>query len=107
MNLLHLRRSQSSQENSQRLAPAADVSVSTHEDGIVLLHIPSGRIFQSNRTGARIWSALSDGLDLDAISQRLSRDFNVPAEMVRRDATKFLEQLEQLGFVAKLRSFAI
>lgn len=100
MSLLQmLRRAKPSEERSRRLAPAAEVRVSAHGDGLVLLHIPSGRIFQSNRTGAKIWNALADGLDLEAISERISREYALPAELARRDASNFLEQLEKQGFV--------
>lgn len=108
MSLLErLRRPKLSQESRGRMAPAAEVQASTHGDGLVLLHIPSGRIFQSNRTGAKIWKALTDGLDLEAISQRISREYHLPAELARRDACRFVEQLEKQGFVTRPRSVAL
>jgi len=88
------------------LTPAADVRASLHGEGLVLLHIPSGRIFQSNRAGAKIWQALANGLDLDSISETISREYDLPAELARRDAGKFVEQLQQQGFVSRVGSVA-
>lgn len=108
MSLLQrLRRPKLSQEPRGRIAPVAEVRVSAHGEGLVLLHIPSGRIFQSNRTGAKIWQALADGLDLDAISERISREYELPTELARRDASRFVEQLEKQGFVTRLGSIAV
>jgi hypothetical protein len=78
-----------------------DIQASVHEDGIVLLHIPTGRVFQSNRTGARIWQALSGGLQPDAIATEISGDYGVPQDLAARDTDSFLTALEQHGFVTR------
>lgn len=100
--LLEKFRRSKTQGTRGRLIPAADVRVSIHENGLVLLHIPSGRIFQSNHAGAKIWRALADGLDLDAISERISREYDVPNGRARRDADCFVTQLEKQGFVSRI-----
>jgi|SRR5579864_1984220 len=82
-------------------AVTPDIQASVHEDGIVLLHIPTGRVFQSNRIGARIWQALSGGLQPDVIATEISRDYGVPQDLAARDTASFLNALEHHGFVTR------
>ena len=84
------------------LAIVPEVRASTHLDGLVLLHIPSGRVFLCNRTGARIWKGLSRGLNSDAIAEEISREYGVALDQVVRHTTMFLTNLEQHGFVKRL-----
>ena len=87
--------------DSRQLAIAPEVRASAHLDGLVLLHIPSGRVFLCNRTGARIWKELSNGLDSDAIVDEISREYGVARDMAERHTTSFLTDLEQHGFVTR------
>lgn len=84
------------------LAVAPEVRASAHLDGLVLLHIPSGRVFLCNRTGARIWKGLSSGLNSDAIAKEISREYGVALDLVVRHTSRFLLDLEQHGFVKRL-----
>ena len=86
------------------LAVASDVRASAHLDGLVLLHIPSGRVFLCNRTGARIWKGLSSGLEANAIAEEMSREYGVALDQVERHVAVFLTDLEQRGFVTRLVS---
>jgi len=38
---------------------------------------------------------------MDEISARIGRDYGVPGERVRQDATRFLAELESQGFVSR------
>jgi hypothetical protein len=89
-------------DSSRPLAIASEVRASAHLDGLVLLHIPSGRVFLCNRTGARIWKGLSNGLNSDAIAEQISRDYGVPRYLVEQHTASFLTDLEQHGFVTRL-----
>ena len=81
-----------------RLSPG--VHASLNEDGLVLLHVPTGRVYRCNRTGARIWQGLSSGLTPDFISHEISRDYNVDETRVRSDTSVFLAELQRRGFVS-------
>jgi hypothetical protein len=87
-------------------APAVvpEVRASVHENGLVLLHIPSGKIFQSNRTGSQIWQGLSRGLQPDAISMGISHDYGVALDLVRQHTSSFLAELMRHGFVTRTGS---
>ena len=82
-----------------RLNPAA--SVSAHEDGLDILNVLSGRIFTSNRTGARIWQCLERQLPLEAIAAEISHNYGIEQATAREDAANFLAELERNGLTER------
>jgi coenzyme PQQ synthesis protein D (PqqD) len=70
-------------------------------DGVVLLDVGNGKIFNSNGIGARIWLKLQEGLDIAAIVDQISAEFTVPSERVRPDVEDFIEKLEANGIVCR------
>ena len=80
-----------------RIAPG--VSASIHEGGLVLLQTRTGKVFQANRVGARIWQALEERADLDGLSQELVQAYGIPLEQARQDIREFLDQLKAAQFV--------
>jgi hypothetical protein len=98
------RRLRRSPESPDTLAVAPEVRASVHQNGLVLLHIPSGKIFQSNRTGSQIWQGLSNGLQPDAIATDISRDYGVPRGLVEQHTSSFLTELLRHGFVTRTGS---
>jgi len=78
-----------------RLNPGASASI--HDDGLVVLHVPSGRIFTSNQTGARVWRCLERQLPLEAIAAEISRDYAIDRAVAREDVARFLAELERNG----------
>ena len=87
--------------DNRRLAIAPGVRASAHDDGLALLHISTGRVFLSNQTGLRIWQGVVAGLTADAISEEISRDWGVGWEVVRRDTSSFIFELERRGLVIR------
>jgi len=82
-----------------RVNPEAAASI--HDDGLVILHVPSGRIFTSNRTGARVWQGLQRQLPLDAIAVEISDDYGIDPATARKDAVCFLAELERNGLTER------
>ena len=68
-------------------------------DGVVLLDVSSGKIFNSNAVGSRIWVKLQDGLDIDTITAQLGCEFDVAPERLRADVREFIDKLMQNGIV--------
>jgi hypothetical protein len=68
-------------------------------DGVVLMDVGNGNIFNSNAVGARIWLKLQEGLDIAAIADQISAEFEVPPERVRADVEDFIEKLRANGIV--------
>lgn len=83
------------------IKPSREIRVSAHGDGLVILHIPSGRVFLCNSTGSRIWNKILRGADTDAVSRELSRDFGVNPDLARAHATAFVRKLEQQGLLVR------
>jgi hypothetical protein len=81
-----------------------DIRTSFHPDGLALLHIPTGRVFVCNRTGARIWQGVSMGLNMDSIAEEISREYGVARDMVRQHTCSFLSELQGQGFIQAERS---
>jgi hypothetical protein len=77
------------------------VHASAHDDGIVFLHIATGRVFQSNRIGAAIWRGVSQGRTSDSIAAEIGAEYAVPTDDVARHTASFLAELEQQGFVTR------
>ena len=80
---------------------------SVQEDGVVFLHLDTGKVFRSNRVGAAIWRKVEGHKALDRIADEIGSEYGVPREQAARDASEFLTQLWQRGFVlpdAALRS---
>lgn len=54
-----------------------------------------------NETSRVIWQAVEQGLDVDAIAQKLVQDYEVDMELAHRDAVSMLEQMESAGILEK------
>lgn len=93
---------QTSIGEKQRWKVIDKVSTSPNNDGLVLLHIPSGRVFKCNRTGSRIWQALTAGRNLESLADEMSQDFAVARDMLRQHIDLFVSELERQGFVRRM-----
>ena len=82
-----------------RLAPSPNVVSSRLGDGAVLVHLETNQIFELNTTGVRAWELISEGLDLDAVIDRLGREFDVEAGRVRAEVTDLVAALVQQGLL--------
>jgi PqqD family protein of HPr-rel-A system len=86
---------------SDRIILNSEACASIHDDGLVVLHVPSGRIFMSNQTGARIWRCLERHLPLEAIAAEISRDYGIDPTAAREDVARFLAELERNGLTER------
>lgn len=85
--------------NVDNFITAPEATVSYHDDGIVILHTGRGILFSANKTGARIWRALEQQLQLDAIAQQLSREYQIALSTARAHTLRFLAELQRHGLV--------
>jgi len=86
---------------SGRIRLTRGLAASIHDDGIVILHVPSGRMFTSNRTGARLWQSLERQLPLEAIVAEMSREYGIDRATAWEDSTHFLAELERNGLIER------
>ena len=70
-----------------------------HQDSLTLLHIGRGIVFTANRTGVRIWQALTDGKSLGSIARELNQESGVPLRSAQQDTLRFAAELERNGLL--------
>jgi hypothetical protein len=71
------------------------------EDEIVLVNLATDRIFSLNRTGARYWELLDDGLEQDVIVRRLLDEFDVDRPTLEQEIASITAQLRSEGLVTE------
>ncbi len=74
---------------------------SFHNDGLVILHAGSGRLFTSNETGARIWRGIEQQLPLETIAKEISGAYRIPGATAREHTFNFLAALEQQALIKR------
>lgn len=79
---------------SSHVHPNPDVIDTEIEDGqLALLDLTSKTYFSLNRTGARIWFHLKQGLSLEDVGGRLEDEFRVEPDQARRSVTRLVDDL--------------
>ena len=89
------------QDDARDLALAPDARVSLHDGGIAFLNIATGKIFLSNETGSEIWQGLDAGMSVDAIAGKISAECGVRWDLVWRQTSSFIMELERRGLVIR------
>ena len=77
----------------------ADVEWRYVEDQVLALDMNS-TFFNTNRAGALLWSALSEGRTREELVDQLVRKYKIDPETARRDVDAYLAVLEQHGLLA-------
>lgn len=83
------------------LRPSSAVRASISEDGLVLLDVDGGLVLSSNKVGARIWQLIEQQHTPPQIALQLTRDYDVPGDLARRDVTAFIASLVEKGLVVE------
>jgi len=77
------------------------VQATVDENGLVLFSITAGKLFRANRTGARIWSAVTQGEDAELLAQDLSNEFGISVSRAAEDISRFLQALTRSELLAE------
>lgn len=64
-------------------------------DEIVLIHLGTNRIYQMNRTSARVWELLTAGHDLGSIREVMCAEFDVEEADLLREMEAFFRLLTE------------
>jgi hypothetical protein len=82
--------------------PHPQVLFTEIDDGTgVLLHLDSKFYFTLNSTGVVVWKALAERVEgIDAIAQRLSKEFRVEPSDALRDVNTVIASLMADGLIA-------
>ncbi|HTT21014.1 MAG TPA: PqqD family protein [Candidatus Sulfotelmatobacter sp.] len=78
-----------------------EASASIHENGIVILHVGSGRVYTANTTGARIWRGVVQRQRLDAIADDINNEYQIGRSTACEHVATFLAELERHSLVQK------
>ncbi|MBA3432719.1 MAG: PqqD family protein [Actinobacteria bacterium] len=73
--------------------PSPDVVWRRLNDEVVLVHLPTNRIFSLNVTGARLWELLSEEGSRAAIETRIGSEFGVAAGEVTAAVDALVSEL--------------
>ena len=76
--------------------PDADLVFRRMGEEMVLVHLPSDRIYVLNTTGARIWELLLETADLETVKARLLEEFEGSPEAIEAELATFVTELERL-----------
>ena len=107
MRWLIARRSPASPDvrSDARFAVDDDVRVTeANDDGRVILHTKTARLWILNRAGAQIWDRLASGRTIDHIVEDLAAEHDRPAVNVRHDTIVFAEALVSAGLLHARRA---
>lgn len=55
------------------------------------------QVFTLNETAANMLRLFSEGLDAEAVAERIARDYEAPVDIVRRDVDAFWKVIESKG----------
>lgn len=70
-------------------------------EAAVLVDLTTSQVFELNATGYRVWQLLGEGLDVDAIRDRLLGEFDVERARLDREMSDLLEALERQGLIVE------
>jgi Coenzyme PQQ synthesis protein D (PqqD) len=68
-------------------------------DDAVLIDLRTNEIYEMNRTAARMWQLLCDGLEVGDIERRLESEFEIEPEELHRQIDSFLTTLLDVKLV--------
>ena len=67
----------------------------------VILHAETGTYFSLNPLGSRIWELLARGRTQASLCEELLAEFEVAPEVLERDVSSFLHELESAGLLLR------
>lgn len=79
--------------------PSANVLAAAVDNEVVLLDTRSGRYFSLNKTGARVWQGITEGIPVADVARDVASTWSVPFEIAERDTQRLLGELERRALV--------
>jgi coenzyme PQQ synthesis protein D (PqqD) len=89
------------EDSAARWSPSEEVVAEETGDHMVLIHMRTNRIFELNRTGARVWRLLQEGEDEDGVVRRLLEEFDVQDDELRQEVRQVVRRLAEEELVTK------
>jgi hypothetical protein len=77
------------------------IRIAKAAEGAIVLSLEAGKVLRLNPTGVLILEHLRTGATESEIIHSLASQFHIANEIASRDATDFIERLEQLGVIRR------
>jgi hypothetical protein len=87
-----------------KLSASPGVIFEELEGEVVLLHLQGGRYYKLNESGARIWALIQEHGDAEKVQTALTSEYEVEADVARRDVERIVEELTSRGLVVVERA---
>ena len=84
---------------STRISIPPDVLVSALAGESVLLNLKSEKYFGLDEVGTRMWGALTSSNTIQEAYETLLAEYDVEAELLRKDLTDLIEKLVEQGLI--------
>jgi coenzyme PQQ synthesis protein D (PqqD) len=82
-----------------RFRPSTDTVARRMEDQYVLVDLRTNRIYELNRTGARLWELLETGHDLEQAQEQMLLEFDVDKQRIRNEVSTLMHDLVAQGLL--------
>jgi hypothetical protein len=77
----------------------SDVLFQELEGEAVLLNLETERYYGLDDVGTRIWQLMAEDGDVLSAFEQLSKEYDVPSEVLRRDIAELISKLSQVGLL--------
>jgi hypothetical protein len=78
---------------------STDISARTIGDETIVLSLPNSRYFSITGIGTRIFELLGEERTMDELVEKITGEYEVAADVARRDIQAFLDRLAQARLV--------
>jgi hypothetical protein len=76
-----------------RVVRSAEPIMAEFDDGYVMLSVETAKYFSLNATAEAIWRRMAQPITLEALSQSLAEEFDVPPDEAARAVRAFVSRL--------------
>ncbi len=84
---------------TRRFRTSTDTVARRMDDEYVLVQLQANRIYQLNRTGARLWELLEAGHDLQQAQEQMLLEFDVDEQHLQNEVDMLVGELVAKGFL--------
>jgi hypothetical protein len=88
-------------QGANRVRVSEDAVARRVGDQVVLVQLRTNRIYELNRTGARLWELLQGGADLEQARDQMLLEFDVTEAELRNNLEEIVDELVAMGLLER------
>ena len=88
-------------QGTNRVRVSEDAVARRVGDQVVLVHLRTNRIYELNRTGARLWELLQGDADLEQARDQMLLEFDVTEDELRDNLEEVVDELVAMGLLER------